>query len=255
MTRTTALLTSSMLLTAAALLSAQQPAFLHTMTPGGARALVTADLGYGERLFAGIGPERWEQRLGAQLTLGSRFTLVAAAGFTPQNTSGAVEVLASVLPSSSRAFAALGLGGMLDYTGSAVALGRVTAGLRGPQWEIAGNLRLERSLAAASARRDALDVITSVGVSRRLGRPLRVGLEAVGEDLEGIFDPNEAEGGAKLLLGPTLAIAPTAHWQFILGGGPVLRLSQSSVIGGTTVPRDLITRSGYVIRSSVGYTW
>jgi len=189
------LLGSSLVPVLAALLSAQQPAFLHTITPGGARALVTADLGYGERLFAGIGPERWEQRLGAQLALGSRFTLVASAGFTPQNASGAVEVLASVLPSSSRAFAALGLGGMLDYTGSAVALGRVTAGLRGPQWEVAGNLRLERSLnrrlAAASARRDALDVITSVGVSRRFGRgaPLRVGLEAVGEDLEGPSPP------------------------------------------------------------------
>jgi len=189
------LLGSSLVPVLAALLSAQQPAFLHTITPGGARALVSADLGYGERLFAGIGPERWEQRLGAQLALGSRFTLVASGGFTRQNASGAVELLASVLPSSSRAFAALGLGGMLDYTGSAVALGRVTAGLRGPQWEIAGNLRLERSLnrslAAASAQRDALDVITSVGVSRRFGRggPLRVGLEAVGEDLEGPSPP------------------------------------------------------------------
>jgi hypothetical protein len=251
------LLGSSLVL--AALLAAQQPAFLHTITPGtpGARALVTADLGYGERLFAGIGPERWEQRLGAQLALGSRFTLVASGGFTRQNASGAVEVLASVLPSNSRAFAALGLGGMLDYTGSAVALGRVTAGVRGPQWDVAGNLRLERSLAPASARRDALDVITSVGVSRRFGRggPLRVGLEAVGEDLEGIFDPNEAEGGAKLMLGPTVAIAPSARWQLVVGGGPVLHLSHSLVTGGSSVPRDLITRSGYVIRSSVGYTW
>ena len=249
------MLGSSLVPVLAALLSAQQPAFLHTITPGGARALVTADLGYGERLFAGIGPERWEQRLGAQLALGSRFTLVASGGFARQNASGAVEVLASVLPPRSRAFAALGLGGMLDYTGSAVALGRVTAGVRGPQWEFAGNLRLERSLARAGAARDALDVITSVGVSRRVARPLRVGLEAVGEDLEGLFDPNEAEGGAKLLLGPTLAVAPTAHWQVLVGGGPVLRLSHSSVSGGGSVPRDLITRSGYVIRSSVSYTW
>jgi hypothetical protein len=227
-------------------LDAQQPAFLYSITPSGARALVSAHLGYGERLFSAVGPERWEQRLGAQLALGARFTLVASGGL---RTSTGVELLANF------GFAAFGLGGMLDYTGSAVALGRVAAGFRGPQWEIAGNLRLERSLARAGARRDALDVITSVGVSRRFGRPLRVGLEAVGEDLEGIFDPNEAEGGAKLLLGPTLAIAPTAHWQLILGGGPVLRLSQSTVIGGGGAPRDLITRSGYVLRSSVGYTW
>lgn len=245
---------ASPLILAAVLGAAQQPAFLHTVTPS-ARPLVTADVGYGERLFSGIGPERWEQRLGAQLALGSRFTLVASGGLATTRTSGAVELLANVLPANSRAFAAFGLGGMIDYSGSGVALGRVTAGVRGPQWEVAGNLRLEKSLAAASAQRDALDVITSAGVSRRFGRALRVGLEAVGEDLEGIFDPSEAEGGAKLLLGPTFAIAPNAHWQLILGGGPVLRLSQSSVIEDPSVPRDLFTRSGYVIRTSVGYTW
>jgi hypothetical protein len=247
------LFASTPILATAVLLAAQQPAFLYTVTPGGARTLVTADVGYGERLFSGIGPERWEQRFGAQLAFG-RFTLVAGAGFATR-TSGSVEVLANVLPANSRAFAAFGLGGMVDYSGSGVALGRVTAGIRGPRWEMAGNLRLERSLAAASAQRDALDVVTSVGVSRRFGRPLRVGLEAVGEDLEGLFDPTEAEGGAKLMLGPTIAVAPNAHWQLTLGGGPVLRLSQSTVIPGGGVPRDLMTRSGYVIRSSIGYTW
>lgn len=246
------MLSSSLVLAAAAVLGAQQPAFLHTITPGGARTFVNADLGYGERLFAGLGPERWEQRLGAQLALGSRFTLLASGGL---RTSTGVELLANLLPTRSSGFAAVGVGGMLDYTGSAVALGRVAAGFRGPQWEVAGNLRLERSLARTGARRDALDVITSVGVSRRFARPLRVGLEAVGEDLEGIFDPNEAEGGAKLMLGPTLAVAPNAHWQLVVGGGPVLRLSHSMVTGGSSLPRDLITRSGYVIRSSVGYTW
>ena len=165
---------------------AQQPAFLYSLTPVAS---------------PGSAPERLEPRLAAQIPLGPRFTLVAGGGFAPQDpsvrarASGAVELLANVVPAGSRGFATFGLGGMLDYTGSAVALGRVTAGLRGPQWEVAGNLRLERSLnrrlAAASARRDALDVITSVGVSRRFGRggPLRVGLEAVGEDLEGPSPP------------------------------------------------------------------
>jgi hypothetical protein len=201
-----------------------------------------------------------EQRLGAQLALGSRFTLAAAAGFAPQDpsvtarASGAVELLANLVPSGSRAFAALGLGGMLDYGGSAVALGRLAAGLRSPHWDLAGNVRVEHSFAPARARRDALDVITSVGLSRRVGPPLQVGIEAVGEDLEGIFDPNEAEGGAKLMLGPTLVIAPTSRWRLSVGGGPVMRLSHSTV-ASSQAPRDLITRSGYVIRTSVGYQW
>lgn len=251
--------------TGPARLVAQQPVFLYSVTPvgspGGPRAFVTVGLGYGERLFDGLGPERLEQRLSAQLALGSRFTLVAAGGFASQDpsvtarASGAVELLANLVPGGSRAFAALGFGGMLDYGGSAVALGRLAGGLHSPQWELAGNVRLEHSFASARAR-DGLDVVTSVGVSRRLGPPLRVGLEAVGEDLEGLFDPNEAEGGAKLMLGPTVVIAPASHWQLFLGVGPVVRLSQSMVAGtASEAPRDLITRSGYVIRTSVGYQW
>jgi len=51
-----------------------------------------------------------------------------------------------------------------------------------------------------------------------------IGLEAVAEDLEGLFDTHEAEGGTKLLLGPTLSLAPArSHWLLIVGGGPVLR--------------------------------
>ncbi|HXO86470.1 MAG TPA: hypothetical protein VN803_13200 [Gemmatimonadales bacterium] len=239
--------------------AAQQP-FLYTLTPAVARAFVSADLGYGERLFAGVGPERLEPRLAAQLALGTRFTLALAGGFAPQDpsvttrASGAVELLGNIAPARSRGFAALGVGGMLDYRGSAALLGRVALGLRSPRWELAGNLRLEHSLAPAHAQRDALDVVTSLGVSRRMARPLRIGVEAVGEDLEGLFDPNEAEGGAKLLLGPTLGFTPTPRWQLLVGAGPVLRLSQSPRTG-VPAPRDLITRSGYVIRTSIAYQW
>jgi hypothetical protein len=248
---------SGLLVTTAA---AQQPAFLYSFTPVASRAFVSADLGYGERLFAGLGPERLSPRLAGQIALGLRFTLALAGGFAPQDpsvttrASGAVELLANVAPTGARGFAAFGLGGMLDYSGSAALLGRVALGLRSPRWELAGNLRLEHSLAPAHAQRDAIDVVTSLGVSRRVAHPLRVGIEAVAEDLEGLFDPNEAEGGAKLLLGPTLGFTPTPRWQLLVGAGPVLRLSQSPR-AELPAPRELITRSGYVIRMSVGYQW
>lgn len=245
-------------------LDAQTGSFLFTVTPGHQTgrpvSLVHADLAYGERLFAGVGPERLEQRIGAQLPLGGRWTLIAQAGVATnsrnaETVAGQAELLVDLLPRAARTAIAVGLGAMRDYTGTAVALGRVTATMRWPAWALAGNLRLERPL--GDGTRDAVDVITTLGAERRVGGAIRLGVETVGEDLEGLFDREEAEGGAKLLLGPTLSIAPArSHWRLLVGGGPVLRLTQSSPVGGASgAPRDLTTRSGYLVRSSLGYRW
>lgn len=49
---------------------AQSPSFLFTVSPGSAAGTLThfvhADVGYAERVFAAIGAERMEQRLGGQ---------------------------------------------------------------------------------------------------------------------------------------------------------------------------------------------
>lgn len=216
------------------------------------------DLAYGERLFAGVGPERLEQRIGAQLSLANRWTVVASAGMASSGRavsilSGRAEVLIDLLPGTSRAAMAVGVGAMRDYTGTTVALGRVAAAWRTSAWVLAGNLRIERPL--GNPARDVVDVITTLGAQRRLSEPLRIGLEAVAEDLEGLFDSQEAEGGAKLLLGPTLSLAPArSRWLLIVGGGPVLRLTQSTIGTGSGALRDL-NRSGYLIRSSLAYRW
>jgi hypothetical protein len=242
---------------------AQTHSFLFTVTTdhrsGGTATLVHADLAYGERLFSGVGPERLEQRIGAQLGFGHRWTVFAQAGVAtrtrnPETFAGQVELLVDLLPGTGRTALAVGLGGMHDYTGTTVALGRISAAVRLPSWEFAGNLRLERPL--DDSARDVVDVITTMGVQRRLNEPLRIGLEAVAEDLEGLFDPEEAEGGAKLLLGPTVSLAPAwSHWLLIVGGGPVLRLTHSTVGAGTGAPRDLTNRSGYLVRTSLAYRW
>jgi hypothetical protein len=79
-------------------------------------------------------------------------------------------------------------------------------------------------------------------------------VEAVGQDLEGFWDPAEKDGGARLMAGPTIAIAPpTAHWQLTVGGGPVLRATRSDFASGAE--RPLPTRNGYVLRSAVGFSW
>ena len=73
--------------------------------------------------------------------------------------------------------------------------------------------------------------------------------EAVGSDLEGFWDSGEAEGGATLFAGPTLAFSPMGSWRLVIGGGPVLRATSS------TAATSAQQRSGYVLRTSVRLGW
>ena len=40
---------------------------------------------------------------------------------------------------------------------------------------------------------------------------ISLGVEAIGEDLEGFWEEEEAEGGARLLMGPSLRISPAGR--------------------------------------------
>ena len=83
-------------------------------------------------------------------------------------------------------------------------MGRVAIGRTFARSSLFGNLRFERPLTTG---RDAADLVTTVGWMRRVGPALNVGVEAVGEDLEGLWEADEAEGGAKLFAGPSLHFA------------------------------------------------
>ncbi|HKW11301.1 MAG TPA: hypothetical protein VJO33_13045, partial [Gemmatimonadaceae bacterium] len=105
--------------------------------------------------------------------------------------------------------------------------------------------------------RDPLDIVTTVGASRALSQAVWVGVEAVGSDLEGFFDTAEAEGGATVLVGPTLAFAVAHRWRLVLGGGPVLRASSNATPTGTLSPASPLgtRRSGHVLRTSLRLAW
>jgi hypothetical protein len=45
-----------------------------------------------------------------------------------------------------------------------------------------------------------------------------------------------------------------ARWQLLVGGGPVLRMTSSAVMT-PGAPRELTGRSGYVLRTALGYRW
>ena len=110
-------------------------------------------------------------------------------------------------------------GGMLrEPGGSTVALGRVVAGREFGGWRLHGNLLLQKAMTTG---RDPLDLVTTVGWARRLGRSVSLGVEGIAEDVEGFWNPEETEGGARLLVGPSLHIAPAGRrWQISAAGGP-----------------------------------
>jgi hypothetical protein len=58
--------------------------------------------------------------------------------------------------------------------------------------------------------RDTVDVIVGAAASVSIARRARLGAEIVGEDLEDAWEDEEAEGGARLLVGPTLWVAGPA---------------------------------------------
>jgi hypothetical protein len=119
----------------------------------------------------------------------------------------------------------VGIGARREWEGTTAALARVCLGWSSGRALVFGNLRLEKPFAKG---RDAIDLITTLGWSQRLGQGLRVGVEGVGEDLEGFWDAEEAEGGAKLYVGPAIHwSAPAGRLWLSASGGPIIFATRS----------------------------
>jgi hypothetical protein len=133
-----------------------------------------------------------------------------------------------------------------------VLLGRLAAGRSLSAWRLDGNALFEKPF---STERDAVDLITSFGVSRHMLRFLRAGIEVIGEDLEGFWEEDEAEGGARILIGPSIHITPpNEHWQIGIAGGPMLHATRSSRSSDANrgLPASTTDRS-YAVRVSMSY--
>jgi hypothetical protein len=215
------------------------------------------DLGIGERSFDATEPNRPEQRLGMRASFGHGLTLHARVGVSPDGrdarTSEQAELLYNVLHRRSTVTSiAFGLGMRHESAGTNVLTGRVVAGRSFAAWRVDGNALLEKPY---SLGRDAVDLITTVGLARRISSALHLGVEAIGEDLEGFWDPNEADGGARLLVGPSIRIAPPARaWQFTVAGGPIVHSTQtprtSSAVRAVPPANG---RNGYALRTALSY--
>ena len=137
-----------------------------------------------------------------------------------------------------------------EAAGVNVLLARAVVGRTTASWSLQGNLLFQKPLAAD---RDAVDLITAVGWTRKFSRGLSLGIEAIGEDLEGFWEAEEAEGGARLLAGPSVHISPPGHrWQLTATGGPMFHPSDTHRASGAF--RDLppeTQRTSYAIKASL----
>ena len=220
------------------------------------RSTAYYDAGYAERTGEPFGYDGVEQRFGFQGRLGHGLTVVARVGLgldaQATRSTQEAEILKDVLGPSSRVQLALGVGGRREWSGDATALGRVSLGWTAGRTLLCGNARFEKPF---SQDRDSIDVITTFGAMREVGGGLRVGIEAVGEDLEGFWDETEAEGGAKLYAGPALHwTEPQGRLWAAMGGGPIFYATRSGLT--SPAPRELQAGgSGYTVRVSLGYVF
>jgi hypothetical protein len=221
------------------------------------RWTVQYDAGYAERTAAPFGYDGLEQRVGIQGSLGAGFTVLGQlglgmAGQGATHSTQEAEVLKDVLGATRGVQLASGLGVRREWEGTTVLLGRVALGHRFTRSSVFGNVRFEKPFAKG---RDGLDLITSVGWLHRAGGSVHVGVEAIGEDLEGFWDPEEGEGGAKLFAGPSIHLAPASRRFYAsLCGGPILYATHSDRTSAALRPLGA-SGNGYTLRLSVGFAF
>lgn len=215
---------------------------------------VQYEVGYAERTAVPLGYDGLEQRSRIQGALGRGFTVLGQVGLGtgdgPPRSTQEIEVLKDVVPPGGLLPLALGVGARREWDGGTVLTARAAAGHAFGDSSLFGNLRVEKPLAEG---RDAVDLVTSLGWRHRVGSGIHAGVEAVGEDLEGFWDAEEAEGGAKVFIGPSLHYAPPGRRiEALLCGGPIVYGTRS----GRSSPADRplgATGNGYTVRLTMGY--
>jgi len=132
-----------------------------------------------------------------------------------------IEIMRPMFAAGSLSVAAGG-GLRQEWDGTRVLIARVVAGAGVGRGRLQGGVVMERATGSPVSH-DAGDLVTTLGWSRRLGGRMSLGIEGIGQDLEGLWNRAELEGGAKLLVGPSLhAESKNGTWATSLTAGPVM---------------------------------
>jgi hypothetical protein len=139
----------------------------------------------------------------------------------------------------------LGFGFGRDFRDAWLPRIRVFLGAKSGRFEIAAGVLAEFPMAAG---RDAMDVIITAAAGYRIADSWIAGVEAAAEDLEGFFEEEEAEGGARLTAGPTLWVQVTDSWH--------IKANVAACITGRLQDgtRELVD-PGVAARLAVGYSF
>ncbi len=227
-----------------------------TLTPEDLKWTMDYSTSYGERVSGPFGNEGVGQQVGVKGYLGKQFTLYAHAafGFTSQdNVTSAqqVEIIHDIIGGKKNQGLRLGigLGANKDFSNIGSILSRVTISYDAQRWKAGGNVLFEK---AFGANRDKIDIISSFGFHHIIIGKLYGGFETVGQDLEGLWS-DEAEGGAKILVGPSLNMTTNnSRISFSLSGGPVFYASRNQVTNPDAI-RELPSQSGLTLRAKVTF--
>ncbi len=211
---------------------------------------------YGVRAIRPFGEDGVEQQAGVVYGITQNLSLLGVASALINRNSalheGSVQVeLMQKILSQKDHFAdfAASVGFLREYLGTNVLMARLAFGRDFRRFNLCGNAVFEKPFAK---NRDPMDLITTAAVGYQISSWLWGGIDAIGEDLEGFFEPEEAEGGAKLMVGPTVQLQFSRGMRFRLGAGPIFYLTKSTPI--SQAPRYLPPgKNGYTIHVSMIY--
>jgi hypothetical protein len=231
---------------------------INTLNPSSRGWSLNYSGGFGQNAITPLGYNGVDQQLMVKGYLGANFTLVGSMAVGFSNNSGVqtmqqAEILHDFYGGSRVTGFRIsgGLGYRREFNNDNVALGRLGITFDQQKWRMGTNIRFEK---AFDIKRDGLDIITTLGVHRRIAYNFYGGIEAIGQDLEGFWQTDEAEGGAKLLVGPSLNFVPLASkFSFSLCGGPIFYATRSTMLINNFAARDLPANNGFALKFNVGF--
>ena len=214
---------------------------------------------YGNNATSPFGFNGVDQHLAVKGYLGSRFTLFANVGLGFNRSGGTrstqqLEIIRDFVGGKKALGFRMGagIGATREWTNNKAIFSKIVAEYDNQAWKMGANMRFEKTF---DATRDKIDLISSLGVHRRISQNFFGGLEAVGEDLEGFWDAKEAEGGAKLFIGPSLNYLPNnSKLAFSLSGGPIIYATKNAQLNNSA-PRNLNQNasSGYTLKFQMAF--
>lgn len=228
-------------------------------TPPAGRVRLEADASFGARTTRIFGDQAVEERLGAEVTVNRWLTVRAAGGVAVdgrgerQGEGLFTEVLVQVLERARRGVdLRVGVGYTRDYVERHVPTARVVLGLRAGRFDVVAGGNLEFHPDDSPFTREPVDVSVSLAASTRLAAGVRAGLELSGADLEGFVEADEAEGGARLVGGPTVLLAPARNVTVRATAGAIVYATDNTPAAATAPASG---RAGFLGNLTLGVSF